>query len=120
MRTILVVDDEENIRILYQQDFTANGYKVICAATLDEAKKEFSQNQVDLVVLDLKLTAHDGGLEMLRWMRETNRKIPIIINTAYPAYKTDFSSWLADAYIVKSSNLDELKDNIARLLEENK
>lgn len=116
MNTILVVDDEENIRILYQQDFTANGYKVICAATLDEAKKMFAENQVDLVVLDLKLTAHDGGLEMLRWMRETNRKIPIIINTAYPAYKTDFSSWLADAYIVKSCNLDELKKNIAKLL----
>jgi DNA-binding response OmpR family regulator len=120
MGTILVVDDEENIRILYQQDFTASGYKVICAATLDEAKKEFSRDQVDLVVLDLKLTSQDGGLEMLRWMREANRKIPIIINTAYPAYKTDFSSWLADAYIVKSSNLDELKENIARLLEENK
>ncbi len=117
MKIILVIDDEENIRILYQQDLAASGYKVICAATLDEAKKEFSQNQVDLVILDLKLTAQDGGLEMLRWMRETNRKIPIIINTAYPAYKTDFSSWLADAYIVKSSNLDELKENIARFLD---
>lgn len=116
MKTILVVDDEENIRILYQQDFTASGYKVIAAATLDEAKKEFAENLVDLAILDLKLTANDGGLEMLRWMRETNRKIPIIINTAYPSYKTDFSSWLADAYIVKSSKLDELKETVARLI----
>ena len=118
MNTILVVDDEENIRILYQQDFTASGYKVISAATLDEAKAEFSQNQVDLVILDLKLTAQDGGLEMLRWMRETNRQIPIVINTAYPAYKTDFSSWLADAYIVKSSNLEELKESVKKLLKQ--
>jgi len=116
MKNILVVDDEENIRILYQQDFSASGYKVLLAATMDEAKDLFSQNQVDLVILDLKLTAYDGGLEMLRWMRESNRKVPIVINTAYPAYKTDFSSWLADAYIVKSGNLDELKATIIKLL----
>lgn len=117
MKTILVVDDEENIRILYQQDFTASGYKVLSAATMDEAKDLFSRNQVDLVILDLKLTAHDGGLEMLRWMRESNRKVPIVINTAYPAYKTDFSSWLADAYIVKSGNLKELKEAVKGLIE---
>lgn len=116
MKTILVVDDEENIRLLYQQDFTANGYSVISVADFDEAKTAFVENPIDLVILDLKLTPQDGGLEILRWMRETNRKIPIIINTAYPAYKTDFSSWLADAYIVKSSNLDELKESVKRLL----
>jgi DNA-binding response OmpR family regulator len=115
MKTILVIDDEENIRLLYQQDFSASGYKVITAATPDEAKKEFSEVSIDLVILDLKLTAHDGGLDILRWMRDTNRKVPIIINTAYPAYKTDFSSWLADAYIVKSGNLDELRDTVERL-----
>jgi len=82
MKTILVVDDEENIRILYQQDFTASGYKVICAATLDEAKKEFSRNPVDLVVLDLKLTAHDGGLEMLRWMRDSPPGWPMPISSS--------------------------------------
>ena len=115
MKTILVIDDEENIRLLYQQDFSAAGYKVITAATPDEARKEFSEASVNLVILDLKLTAHDGGLDILRWMRETNRKVPIVINTAYPAYKTDFSSWLADAYIVKSGNLEELRDTVERL-----
>jgi DNA-binding response OmpR family regulator len=116
MGKLLVVDDEENIRLLYEKELSAEGHQVFLAATVEQAQKMFEQQKPELVVLDLKLTAEDGGLETLRWMRETDRKIPIVINTAYPAYKADFSSWLADAYVVKSGNLEELKKTIKDLL----
>ncbi len=45
-----------------------------------------------------------------------NKDIPIIINTAYCNYKDNFMSWAADAYIVKSSDLTELKNKIKELL----
>ena len=116
MAILLIVDDEQNIRLLYQTELAAAGYTVETAGTVEQAKQAFAGSAIDLVVLDLKLTPEDGGLETLKWMREKDRRIPIIINTAFPTYKADFSSWLADAYIVKSSSLDELKATIAQLL----
>jgi DNA-binding response OmpR family regulator len=117
MGRLLVVDDEENIRLLYQKELAAEGHQVFSAATVAEAQQLFDSQKPELVVLDLKLTAEDGGLETLRWMREADKSIPIVINTAYPAYKADFSSWLADAYVVKSGNLKELKETIKGLLD---
>ena len=118
MATLLIVDDEENIRLLYRTELAAAGYRVETAGTVEQAKQAFERQGIDLVVLDLKLTPEDGGLEALKWMRERDRRIPIVINTAFPTYKADFSSWLADAYIVKSSSLDELKSAIATLLKQ--
>ena len=118
MPKLLIVDDEENIRLLYQQELQKLGYQVETAATIEQAKELFAGSNSDLVILDLKLTAEDGGLETLRWLRDKDRRIPIIINTAYPTFKADFSSWLADAYLVKSANLDELKATIAKLLKQ--
>ncbi len=45
-----------------------------------------------------------------------NLGIPIIINSAYSRYKDNYMSWIADAYIVKSSDLTELKNKIKKLL----
>ncbi|NCP03084.1 MAG: response regulator, partial [Deltaproteobacteria bacterium] len=45
-----------------------------------------------------------------------HKDLPVILCSAYDSYKDDFSSWLADAYVVKSSDLTELKDQVARLL----
>jgi DNA-binding response OmpR family regulator len=116
MARLLIIDDEENIRQLYAMELAGAGHTIDTAGTVDQARAIFDQGATQLVVLDLKLTESDGGLETLKWMRERNRKVPIIINTAYPAYQTDFSTWLADAYLVKSSNLDELKGTISKLL----
>jgi len=117
MARLLIVDDEENIRQLYAMELAGAGHAVDTAGTVEQAREIFERGGTELVVLDLKLTESDGGLETLKWMRERDRRIPIIINTAYPAYQTDFSSWLADAYLVKSSNLDELKSTINKLLD---
>jgi len=44
------------------------------------------------------------------------KDVPIIINTAYQSYKHDFMTWAADAYVVKSASLDELKAKIKELI----
>jgi two-component SAPR family response regulator len=43
--------------------------------------------------------------------------MPVILCTAFSCYKDDFSAWLADGYVVKSSDPQELKDEIKRVLE---
>jgi response regulator RpfG family c-di-GMP phosphodiesterase len=49
-----------------------------------------------------------------------DRKIPVIINTAYSYYQENFMTWGAEAYVIKSSNLTELKQKIQEVLEKQK
>jgi DNA-binding response OmpR family regulator len=115
MYTILVVDDEDSIRALYEAELGEEGYRVLCAADGAAARKVLSENPVDLMVLDIKLKG-ESGLQILQEVTRQYREIPVILSTAYGSFKDDFSSWLADAYVVKSGNLQELKAEVTRVL----
>jgi two-component system response regulator (stage 0 sporulation protein F) len=114
--TILVVDDEEHILKLYQKELSEEGYVVKTASDGEEALRMAQGESPDLVILDIKLQDKDG-LEVLGGLRKIRQKVPIILNSAYSTYKSDFQSWLADAYLVKSPNLDKLKEKIRALLD---
>jgi DNA-binding response OmpR family regulator len=107
MHNILVVDDEIVLGKLYEKELGEEGYNVILASNGNEALQIAGNNDIDLVVLDIKMEGKDG-LEVLNEFRQKNADTPVILNSAYSTYKDDFYSWLADAYIVKSGNLEEL------------
>lgn len=116
MNTILIVDDEPAIRKLYEKEFAEEGFEVIMAGNGDEAlAKVENKDKIDLVILDIKMEGKDG-LEVLDILRNRHRGLPVILNSAYSTYKNDFTSWLADAYLVKSHDLSELKDKVHELL----
>jgi CheY-like chemotaxis protein len=116
MNTILIVDDEPAIRKLYEKEFSEDGYDVVLAGSGDEALAQVGQRpRIDLVILDIKMEGKDG-LQVLDVLRNNNRGMPVILNSAYSTYKNDFTSWLADAYLVKSHDLSELKDKVQELL----
>lgn len=112
---ILVVDDEENIRRLYAEELAADGYEVSLAGSGESALASVESECPDLVVLDIKM-AGDDGLDILRSVKVMQRNLPVVLNSAYTTYKNDFKSWLADAYVVKSSDMTELKATIRELL----
>ncbi|MFQ5707046.1 MAG: response regulator [bacterium] len=112
---ILLIENEEHLRGLYQIELEEEGYNVLVAGNGHEALTRLHREPVDLVVLDLKLP--DGsGLEYLQEVLQLQRDVKVVINTAYPTYKLDFHTWAADAFLVKSSDLNELKRTIAGLL----
>jgi len=115
MSKILVVDDEKYIQILYKKEFEADGYEVSLAGNPDEALSVMAERPIDLVILDIQLEKGDG-LELLNRLRQDFRDCAIILNSAYSTYKADFQSWLADAYIMKSSDLTALKEQAKALL----
>ncbi|MBN1351687.1 response regulator [candidate division KSB1 bacterium] len=117
MKSILIVDDEPNLRILYEKELLEEGYKVFTAESGEGALEKIQKNAVDLIVLDIKMKGIDG-IQTLREILTKDRNIKVILNSAYSTYKSDFSTWSADAYIIKSSNLDELKNKIKELLGE--
>ncbi len=119
MTTILVVEDDKNQCLLYRQELTEEGYKVEIARDGNEAVAMAKLNPPDLIVMDINMAGMDG-IEAMGKILGENNKIPVVINTAYSSYKDNFMAWSADAYVVKSSDLAELKKTIKEILEEKK
>ena len=84
-----------------------------------EALEKFGKEKPDLVVMDIRMPVMDG-IEALTVMLGKNRQIPVILNTAYPQYRENFMTWGAEAYVIKSSDLTELKQKIREVLEKRK
>jgi two-component system response regulator (stage 0 sporulation protein F) len=115
MKTILIVDDEPHILELYQKELGDEGYEIRAATDGEEALTIAKNEDISLVVLDIKMDKKDG-LSTLVELKRAKKDLPVILNSAYSTYKSNFQSWLADDYVVKSSNLDELKNKIEGLL----
>jgi DNA-binding response OmpR family regulator len=108
---ILVIDDEEEKCRLYRDELGDEGYEVVTAKSGAEGMKLFMNEGPDLVTLDIWMSQRDEGIELLRQMKEIRPWVPVIMLTAYD-YRDDFAVWCADAYIVKSSDLSELKSTL--------
>jgi DNA-binding NtrC family response regulator len=115
MSRLLVVDDEANIRLLYSEELADEGYEVVTAANTTEATEKLQEGVFDLAVLDIKLK-NESGIELLQKLVKERHNMPVILCSAFSCYKDDFSAWLADGYVVKSGDLSELKNEIARVL----
>jgi DNA-binding response OmpR family regulator len=108
------VDDDEAIRTLLQEELEEDGYKVLIATNARDALKMVASEALDLVILDIRMPGMDG-LEALPRILGIKEGLPVIMNTAYSQYQDSFMSWAADAYVVKSSDLTELKEKVKEL-----
>ena len=115
MKKILVVDDEDNIRLLYQEELRDAGYEVVLAEDAEEALKKIEEDPPDLITLDVKMPGM-SGIDFLKKLKETQNDIPVILCSAYGAYKQEFQVWASEAYVVKSADLRELKMTIKEIL----
>lgn len=114
--SVLFVDDEEGLLELYRSAFSREGYIAAIARDVEAAREVLTSAQVDCVVLDIRLPG-TSGLVLLREIKSSHPRLPVVLSTAYARYQDDFSAWLADAYVVKSSDLTELKQTVRRCLE---
>lgn len=113
---ILIVEDEQNMRLLLEEELVEEGYNVLSVSDAKEAIRAFeSEGDIDLMTIDIEMPGM-SGLELAGRMRKTVPDVKIILLTAYTHYKQDLSSWAADEYVVKSMDLTELKNKIRDLL----
>ena len=115
MAKILIVEDEKNQRLLYQEEFTEQGYQVVTAVNGIEALRMVDTCRPHLVVLDISMPGMDG-MEALSAILARYPHLPVVLHTAYSSYRENFMSWSAHAYVVKSSDRSELFATVRRLL----
>jgi len=114
---ILVVDDEKNVRVLFERILAKEGYEVECAASGSEAIDKLASNSFDLVVTDLKMDGIDG-LDLIRKGKRTNQAIPFILISGYGTAQTAMSAAQegADVYLMKPIDMTDLKLAVKRAL----
>ena len=117
MAKILIVDDEDNIRLFYSEELCDEGYEVITAKDGYRLVDRIRNDKPDVVILDIKMAGYNG-LDLLQEIRREFYDLPVILCSAYSSFKDEFKSISANAYVVKSSDLTELKKKIKRSLEE--
>jgi two-component system response regulator (stage 0 sporulation protein F) len=116
MAKILIVDDEESVRLLYAEELTGDGYDVALAEDGHELIQRIEKEKPDVVVLDIKMAGYNG-LDLTQSIRERFYDLPVILCSAYSIFKGDLKSIAADYYVVKSPDLSELRRKITQALE---
>ena len=115
MPTLLICEDDDHQRLLYEEELRDEGYDIVVAHSGHEALEMAQRVAPDLVILDIAMPGMDG-IETLGQLLSKNNQLPVILHTAYATYKDNFMSWSADAYVIKAADLTELKAEIRRVL----
>jgi nitrogen regulation protein NR(I) len=118
MSEILVVDDDRNILSAFEQLLTEQGYAVRKALHGQEALSLLSDHRPDLIIMDVRMPGL-SGLETLRRIKETDRRLPVIVITGYGTMETAVQATKLGAvdYHLKPLNPEEVLDSIAHALE---
>lgn len=110
-KNLLVIDDDRNIRELLSLEFGDMGYSVFTAENGFDGIQMLKDKSIDLVILDIKMPGMDG-IEALEKIMSIRKELPVVIHSAYSHYKENYLTWSAVAYVVKSGNLNELKNTV--------
>ncbi len=123
-RTVLIIDDEENMRWVLKRALEKAGYEVLTARRGEEGLELFALHPVDLVLVDLKMPGMDG-LAVLRELRRRDPRVPILLFTAYATVPTAVEAlqWGATDYLRKPFDLEtvlaKIHEAIARASDPN-
>lgn len=115
LKKILVIECDDNMKSRCAKEISAMGHQPVTASCGLDAVSVFQDEKPDLVVIELKLP-DINGFEVLRKMLWLAPETPVIIHSSFSHYRSDFKSWAADEYIVKSADMTELRDAINRVL----
>lgn len=111
MKTVLVVDDTKNIRVLLKTCLELYGYHVLTASNSILAYELLTNENIDLVFLDIKMP-EVSGTELLKNMRAAEINTPVIIMTAFATIKNavDCTKLGAVAYLQKPFTAEKVKN----------
>lgn len=114
---ILVIDDDVSFCMLLNTFLTRKGFAVSTAYSIEEAKQLFDQTKFQLILTDVRLPDGDG-VEILKYVKEENPTIQVILMTGYTDIKTAVNAMKLGAfdYVAKPINSDQILDTIQQAL----
>ncbi len=115
---ILAVDDSPDALELIGRHLEPAGYRVLTAATAEEAARRIVEEPVDLVITDMKMPGK-SGLDLVRHLRSRYRETAILMVTGYPSIggAVEAVRLGADDYLAKPYTRGELLRSVARALD---
>jgi two-component system, NtrC family, response regulator PilR len=116
--SVLVVDDEPDLRTLYELTLLREGHAVVAAPDLAQAREWLAQQRFDVLISDMRLP--DGmGLDLLRELAEAQRPEKCIVITAYGSAENAVESLKAGAfdYLTKPVDLKQLRSAVTAALQ---
>ena len=117
--TIIIIEDEEDIRAFASRVLELEGYRVLQAGDGDEGLRLARGNKVALVLLDLRLPGRDGRVILSQMKSDPElSSIPVVVFTASAAAQQRNQALAVGAadYLVKPLSANSLKESIARVL----
>jgi DNA-binding response OmpR family regulator len=118
--TVLVVDDEQSITDLLSEDLTEAGLNCITVATDEDALKRLSMNNINAMLLDLRLPGI-SGMDVLKEAVSTHPEVAVIVVTAVRDAQTAVEAMKIGAfdYITKPFELQRVNSSIVAALKSN-
>ena len=119
MRSILIVEDDITFGMMLKTWLGKKGFEVSSVSTIARARKHIESQTVDLILSDLRLPDHKG-IDLLKWMNEQGKAIPLIIMTGYADIQSAVLAMKLGArdYIAKPVNPEELLKKISEALQD--
>lgn len=118
LKSVLIVDDEKNIRLTLQHSLETLGYQSETAITGEEALEKIKEKDFGLIMLDIKLPGIDG-IEVLKSIHETNPDIPVIIITAHGTIETAVEAMKLGSidFLQKPFTPDEIRTLVTNIID---
>ena len=115
-RTILIAEDEEKMRRVLEVNLQ-DQYQVLLAKDGEEALRLFEENEVSLLLTDMRMPEKDG-LSLLHEVKRLRPEIPVVLITAYGTIESAVSAMKEGAtdYLLKPVKMDEVEQVIKRAL----
>ena len=119
MKEILIVDDQQGIRLLLKEVFKKEGYTTHLAANGLDALRIVEEQTIDCVLLDMKIPGMDG-LEILKHLKKQNEHLPVIMMTAFGEQDLieRAKSLGAERFFTKPFNIFDIRNEVKMILNE--
>ena len=119
--TILLVEDDRNVLLSYQEILKPSGYEVVTADSGEAAERILRTSSIDVMFTDLKMPKM-GGLEVLRIAKQVDPETIVILITAYPTVDTAVEAMKFGAcdYLIKPFSVEQLRAVVKDALEKRK
>jgi|ERR1700712_919610 DNA-binding NtrC family response regulator len=115
VRSILVVDDEEPIRMVLTGFFEDNGYHVVEACDVAEAKGILADRPVDLVFSDINMPGRETGFVLEKWVRQHYPRTKVLLTSGGPQVSADIRD-LLEPLVPKPYSYRDVLQRVERIL----